>query len=84
MSAGPYYTYDDHPGDVGMKLFSLERDLKPNGLVTYIKRARRYGTFVLQAPMDYPPDWMLFDVKTHQHLDPRFSCLGALLASLPA
>src|SRR5437016_2467246 len=21
MSAGPFYTYDDHPGDVGMKLF---------------------------------------------------------------
>jgi glucosylceramidase len=72
MSAGPYYTYDDHPGDLGMKLFSIERDLTPNGLVTYIKRARRYGSFVLQAPMDYPPDWMLFNVENHQDVDPHF------------
>ncbi len=72
QSAGPYYTYDDHPGDVSMKLFSIQRDLGPNGQVAYIKRARRYGQFVLQAPMDYPPDWMLFDVKKHQDVDPRY------------
>ncbi len=72
QSAGPYYTYSDHPGDVGMKLFSIERDLRPNGLIPYIKRARRYGQFVLQAPMDYPPDWMLFDVKKNQDVDPRY------------
>ncbi len=72
MSAGPYYTYDDHPGDVAMKLFSIERDLKPNGLITYIKRARKYGNFVLQAPMDYPPDWMLFNIENNQDVDPRF------------
>ncbi len=71
QSAGPYYTYDDHPGDLGMKLFSIERDLAPDGLIPYIKRARRYGRFVLQAPMDYPPDWMLFDVGKHQDVDPR-------------
>jgi O-glycosyl hydrolase len=63
MSAGPWYTYDDTPGDVEMKHFSIERDLGPNGLVTFIKRARQYGSFLLQAPMDYPPDWMLFDVQ---------------------
>jgi glucosylceramidase len=62
MSAGPYYTYDDTPGDVEMKHFSIQRDLRPNGVITYFKRARKYGKFVLQSPMDYPPDWMLFDV----------------------
>ena len=72
MSAGPWYTYNDHPGDVRMKLFSIARDLGPNGLVTFIRRARRYGQFVLQAPMDYPPDWMLFDVKTRQDVDPKY------------
>lgn len=72
MSAGPYYTYDDTPGDVGMKHFSIQRDLGPNGVITYIKRARRYGKFVLQAPMDYPPDWMLIDVAKHQDVDPKY------------
>ena len=72
QSAGPYYTYDDHPGDVAMKLFSIQRDLGPDGLIPYIKSARRYGRFVLQAPMDYPPDWMLFDVKKKQDVDPRY------------
>lgn len=72
MSAGPYYTYADYPGDIDMKLFSISRDLRPTGLMTYIKRARQYGSFVLQAPMDYPPDWMLFNVSTNQDVDPRF------------
>ena len=74
MSAGPWYTYDDTPGDVEMKRFSIARDLSPNGLVTYIKRARKYGQFVLQAPMDYPPDWMLTNVedRAHQDVDPKY------------
>ena len=72
MSAGPFYTYNDHPGDTGMKLFSIARDLEPNGLIPFIKRSRRYGKFVLQAPMDYPPDWMLIDVKANQDVDPRY------------
>ena len=72
QSAGPYYTYDDHAGDTGMRLFSIRRDLGPDGLVPYIKRARRYGKFILQAPMDYPPDWMLFDVKKNQDVDPKY------------
>ncbi len=72
MSAGPYYTYDDTPGDVEMKHFSIQRDLGPNGVITYIKRARQYGKFVLQAPMDYPPDWMLRDVEKHQDVDPKY------------
>lgn len=72
MSAGPFYSYDDVPGDVDMKNFSIARDLGPNGLVTFIKLARRYGEFVLQAPMDYPPDWMLFDVNKNQDVNPKY------------
>src|SRR5437868_4758236 len=72
MPAGPFYTYDDHPGDIGMKLFSIQRDLAPNGLIPMIKRARRYGKFVLQATMDYPPDWMLFDVNKNQDVNPKY------------
>jgi glucosylceramidase len=72
MSAGPYYTYDDYPGDIKLLHFSIERDLQPTGLIPYIKRAQKYGSFVLQAPMDYPPDWMLFDIGKHQEVEPRY------------
>lgn len=72
QSAGPWYTYDDTPGDVEMKNFSIARDLGPNGMATFIKRARKYGSFALQAPMDYPPDWMLFDVQKNQDIDPKY------------
>ena len=72
QSAGPFYTYDEVPGDVEMKHFSIARDLGPNGMLTYIKRARRYGNFVLQAPMDYPPDWMLYDVNKNQDVNPKY------------
>ncbi|HEY6938197.1 MAG TPA: glycoside hydrolase family 30 beta sandwich domain-containing protein [Terriglobales bacterium] len=72
MSAGPFYSYDPVPGDVEMKHFSIARDLGPNGVITYIKRARKYGNFVLQAPMDYPPDWMLFNPDTNQDVNPKY------------
>jgi glucosylceramidase len=74
MSAGPWYTYDDTPGDVEMKHFSIERDLGPNGQITFIKRAQKYGHFVLQAPMDYPPDWMLVEPndRKKQDVDAKF------------
>ena len=72
MSAGPFYSYDDVRGDVAMTHFSIARDLGPNGLITFIKQARRYGNFVLQAPMDYPPDWMLFDVNKNQDVNPQY------------
>jgi glucosylceramidase len=74
MSAGPFYTYDDTAGDVELQHFSIQRDLGPNGLITYIKRARKYGHFMLQAPMDYAPDWMLTTVqdKEHQDVDPKY------------
>jgi glucosylceramidase len=74
MSAGPWYTYNDTPDDVEMRNFSVARDLGPNGLITYIKRARKYGSFVLQAPMDYPPDWMLTNLtdREKQDVDPKY------------
>src|SRR6185437_9247281 len=72
MAAGPFYSYNDTPGDVAMRHFSIARDLKPNGLVTYIKRARRHGDFIIQATMDYPPDWMLKDIKQNQDVDPKY------------
>jgi len=72
MSAGPFYSYDDVAGDVAMNHFSIARDLGPNGLITFIKLARRYGRFVLQAPMDYPPDWMLIDVNENQDVNPQY------------
>src|SRR6266513_1873875 len=72
QSAGSWYTYDDTPGDLEMKNFSIARDLGPNGMATFIKRARKYGKFALQAPMEYPPDWMLFDVNKNQEIDPKY------------
>ena len=72
QSSGPFYSYAPTPGDVEMKNFSIARDLGPNGLLTFIKRARHYGHFVLQAPLDYPPDWMLFDVDTNQDVNPKY------------
>lgn len=72
MSAGPFYTHNDTPGDVEMKKFSIERDLGPNGLVPYIKRSKKYGNFILQATMDYPPNWMLFDPVKNQDVDPKY------------
>jgi glucosylceramidase len=74
MSGGPWYTYDTTPGDVEMRHFTIERDLGPTGLVTFIRRARKHGSFVLQAPMDYPPDWMLVEVdnRAKQNVDPKY------------
>lgn len=72
MSAGPFYTYNDTPGDVEMKNFSIARDLEPNGLVPYIKRSKKYGQFILQATMDYPPDWMLMDLKSNQDVNEKY------------
>jgi len=72
QSAGPWFTYDDTPGDVELKNFSVDRDFAPTGVGTYILRASKFGKFELQAPIDYPPDWMLFDVKKHQDIQPKY------------
>ena len=72
QSAGPWFTYDDTPGDVRLEHFSVDRDFLPTGVGTYILRAQKYGRFKLQAPMDYPPDWMLDDVNKHQDIPPKY------------
>ncbi len=72
QAAGPWFTYDDTPGDIELTHFSVERDFQPNGVGTYILRARKYGNFALQAPIDYPPDWMLYDVKKRQDIPPKY------------
>ena len=72
MAAGPFYSYDDTPGDTSLTHFSISRDLGPDGEITFIRRARRYGRFILEAPMDYPPDWMLFNVNSNQDVNPKY------------
>jgi hypothetical protein len=70
MAAGAF-TYNNNHGDVGMKLFSIQRDQGPNGLTTFIRRAL-CGRFALQIPMAYPPGCMLYGVKTNQDVDSRY------------
>ena len=67
-SAGPWYTYDDTPGDTSMKHFTIERDLGPNGLITFIKKSSRYGNFEIESPMDFAPDWMYYNLKKGEKL----------------
>jgi glucosylceramidase len=72
-SAGPWYTYDDTPGDTSMEHFSIERDLGPNGLITYIKEASRFGKFEIESPMDFAPDWMYHSLKMgEKHIKPEY------------
>jgi glucosylceramidase len=72
QSAEPnFYTYAEGK-QTDLSNFSIARDLKPNGLVTYIKRAKQYGSFMLQAPMDFPPDWMLVGQAKEQNVDPQY------------
>ena len=73
-STGPWYTYNDFPGDTSMEHFTIERDLGPNGLIPYIKNASRYGKFEIQSPMDYAPDWMYYGMqkKAEMNIKPEF------------
>lgn len=74
MSAGSWYSYNDSAGDTAMAHFSIARDLQSTGLISYIREARKYGHFLLQAPMDYPPDWMLANATKPpmQELDEKY------------
>src|SRR5207247_4716640 len=72
LTAVPIHPFHPVRGDVDMYHFLKTPDLQPNGPITFLERARRYGKFVLQAPMDYPPDWMLFDVDTNQDVNPKY------------
>lgn len=59
-AAGPWYTYDDSPGDVHLVNFSVARDQAKDGVMTFVLRAKEYGfDGLVQSYMDYPPDWML-------------------------
>jgi O-glycosyl hydrolase len=72
-SAGPWYTFNDTPGDTAMTNFSIERDLGPNGLVTFIKEASRFGKFEIESPMDFAPDWMYVSLKAgEKHIKPVY------------
>lgn len=72
-SGGGWYTYDDTPGDTAMTHFSIERDLGPTGLITFIKAASKYGKFEIQSPMDFAPDWMYYAIKPGQkHIKPEY------------
>jgi len=72
-SAGPWYTYNEVSGDTAMNHFSIERDLRPDGLVTFIKEAMKYGEFQIESPMDFAPDWMYFGLKDgEKHIRPEY------------
>ena len=72
MSAGPWYTYAEKPGDAELASFTIARDLGPNGVATFATRARRHGDFRLQVYMDYPPEWMLIDPTGFQDVDEKY------------
>lgn len=72
-SAGPWYTYNDTPGDTAMLHFSVQRDLGPNGLITFIKKASKYAKFEIESPMDFAPDWMYYSLKKgEKHIKPEY------------
>jgi len=72
-SAGPWYSYNESPGDTLMTHFNIQRDLGPNGLITYIKAASQYGKFRIESPMDFAPDWMYYGLKRgEKHIRPEY------------
>ena len=72
-SAGPWYSYNETTGDTSMQNFSIQRDLGPNGLVTYIKKAAAFGKFRIETTMDFAPDWMMFGLKNgDKHIKPEY------------
>ncbi len=73
-SAGPWYSYNDTPGDTSMEHFTIERDLGPNGLITFIKKAYKYGKFEIESPMDFAPDWMYYGMskKEEKNIKPEY------------
>jgi glucosylceramidase len=72
-SAGPWYTYNDTPGDTSMEHFTVERDLGPNGMITFIREASKFGKFEIESPMDFAPDWMYYSLKIgEKHIKPEY------------
>ena len=73
MSAGPWFTYNDtaeRPEDGIFQYRSVI--LRRTGWFPTSRASRKHGSFILQATMDYPPDWMLIDAEKNQDLDPRY------------
>ena len=69
---GKWSTYDDTPGDIQLKKFSISRDLAVNGSLTLLKRVIQSGfDGVIQSYMDFPPDWMLVDRNTNKPVQPE-------------
>ena len=62
----PYSSYDDIAGDDAMAHFSIAQDLRNNGTVALVKRAQKFGSFQIESPMDFPPDWMLERLSPEQ------------------
>lgn len=72
-SAGPWYSYNETPGDTAMEHFSIQRDLEPNGLVPYIKGAMKYGRFEIETCADFVSDWMYYGIKPgKKHIRPEY------------
>ena len=76
-ATGRWATYDDNDGlpDPTLAHFSIERDLRQNGTLTFIKRAIAKGfEGTIQSYMDFPPDWMLSGSgpPTNRTLDPQY------------
>ncbi|MDR3714050.1 MAG: glycoside hydrolase family 30 protein [Puia sp.] len=72
-SAGPWYSYDDTPGDTALLDFSIRRDLGPDGQVNYVRNAARFGRFQIETTMDFPPDWMMYGLKDgEKHVRPGY------------
>jgi glucosylceramidase len=73
-SAGPWYSYNDTPGDTSMEHFTIERDLGPDGLIPFIKSAYKYGKFEIESPMDFAPDWMYYGMqkKEEKNIKPEY------------
>ena len=72
-SAGPWYSYNETPGDTLMTHFTIERDLGVNGLITYIKKASHFGKYKIESPMDFAPDWMYYGLKRgEKYVQPKY------------
>jgi glucosylceramidase len=72
-SAGPWYSYNETRDDTLMKNFSIERDLGPNGLITFIRKAKKSGKFEIESPMDFAPDWMYYSLDSgKKHIEPKY------------
>jgi glucosylceramidase len=72
-SAGPWYSYNEMPGDTAMKYFTIKRDLEADGLIPFIKEASMFGKFQIETTMDFAPDWMYFSLKKgEKHIKPAY------------